>query len=176
MHTHTTHTCTCTHTCTHTHTHAHTHTHMHMHTHTTHTRTHTHTHAHTRMHAHTRTHAHAHTHACKVGMMHESKGQHIGKACHTMHALALQFTGSMEHGSLGIRLLRIAFVFGIFTVQQWCLSSLLFTSVWPISAYISLLYTCSNLFTVNVIALNTVPPGTGEQVADKVAMRFINLI
>ena len=26
----------------------------------------------------------------------------------------------------------------------------------------SLLYTCSNLLTVNVIDLNTVPPGTGE--------------
>ena len=40
-----------------------------------------------------------------------------------------------------------------------------FTSVYNLSllyTYISLLYTCSNLLTVNMIALNTVPPGTGE--------------
>ena len=54
--------------------------------------------------------------------------------------------------------------FCIFTVQQWCkhLSCLLFTCAYQLSllyTYTSLLYTCS---TVNVIALNTVPPGTGE--------------
>ena len=40
-----------------------------------------------------------------------------------------------------------------------------FTSVYNLSllyTYISLLYTCSNLLTVNMIALNTVSPGTGE--------------
>ena len=40
-----------------------------------------------------------------------------------------------------------------------------FISVYNLSlqyTYISLLYTCSNLLTVNMIALNTVPPGTGE--------------
>ena len=57
--------------------------------------------------------------------------------------------------------------FCIFTVQQRCkhLSCLLFTCAYQVSllyTYTSLLYTCSNLLTVNVIALNTVPPGTGE--------------
>ena len=34
--------------------------------------------------------------------------------------------------------------------------------IYLLDTYISLLYTYSNLLTVNMIALNTVPPGTGE--------------
>ena len=60
---------------------------------------------------------------------------------------------------------RILFVFRMQFSQCNSGVNILFTSVYNLSilyTYISLLYTCSNLLTVNMIALNTVPPGTGE--------------
>ena len=55
--------------------------------------------------------------------------------------------------------------FFVFHSATMVYKSLFITSAYNLSllhTYISLLYACSNLLTVNVIALNTVPPGAGE--------------